>query len=222
MSSRYEKYNARKGGEHNKEDKMKRLKKAIDEKSMKVLNYEQVNENELSYHILGNSGSFYDVKFTNTQMSCSCPDHARHHSYCKHIYLVYIKIFHLIPDLDAVGNGITEMQFVMMRNAHDRFMEAQTKKKEIMESRTSKWNGYRFNKDDECPICFDVYGEMSIFGCKTCKNCFHMGCMESIFRYNSKCPMCRSVVRKTDVEAEEEDKEVDEIANRIKNTILDL
>jgi len=168
--------------EQTKVDKMKRLKKAIDEKSMKVMNYEQENEEELRYHILGNSGSYYDVTFTSSEMSCTCPDHQRHQSYCKHIYLVYIKIFHLIPDLDATGNRIHEMQFLLMKNAHNEFMQTQKRKMEENQKKNQQWEGYRFNKEDECPICFDIFGEQTIFGCKTCKNCFHRHCIDTIMK----------------------------------------
>ncbi len=210
-----------------KGDKMKRLKKAIDEKSMKVLNFQQTEENELKYQILGSTGSFYDVIFNENNFSCSCPDHARSQSYCKHIYLVYIKIFHLIPDVEAVGNNLNTMQFRMMKGAHERFMELRKKKEEEQANTSSRdvLEGYRFNKEDECSICFDIFGEQKIFGCKHCKNCFHDVCMQAVFRVNSKCPLCRGNIHKDDMENkddEEEDKEVNDLANRIKNTIFDM
>ncbi len=208
-------------GEHSMEDKMKRLKKAIDEKSMKVLDFTQMDiENQLMYKILGSTGTFYDVIFSKEKMSCTCPDHDRHKSYCKHIYLVYIKIFHLIPDLEATGNAITEMQYILMKNAHEKFMEGYKKKMEENEKHKDKMKGYRFHKEDECSICFDIFGDLPVFGCKTCKNCFHDHCMTTILKYNPKCPMCRSSISKSDKE-EDVDEEVDELAKRIKNTILD-
>ncbi len=237
-------YNNTKSGEQTTNDKMKRLKKAIDEKSMKVLNYIQNEEHKLHYKILGSTGTVYDVFFmeplqnqnlnqtnvttTNNEeeqegkMTCSCPDHDRHKSFCKHIYLVYIKIFHLIPDIEAVGNKINKMQYQMMKNGHERFMMLRQQKSEENKSRTNPLEGYRYNPSDECSICFDEFGELPLFGCKTCKNCFHDSCMTAIFKYNSKCPMCRSNISKNDkVEEEEDDKEVSELARRIKNTIFD-
>ena len=232
-------------GEQTTNDKMKRLKKAIDEKSMKVLNYIQNEEHKLHYKILGSTGTVYDVFFmepmgqnnSNTtttttneevieqegKMSCSCPDHDRHKSFCKHIYLVYIKIFHLIPDIEAVGNRINKMQYQMMKNGHERFMTLRQQKTEENKKRTNPLEGYRYNPEDECSICFDVFGELPLFGCKTCKNCFHDSCMTAIFRYNSKCPMCRSNISKNDMKEneEEEDKEVSDLAKKIKNTIFD-
>jgi hypothetical protein len=44
--------------------------------------------------------------------------------------------------------------------------------------------------------------------------------MTTILKYNPKCPMCRSSISKSDKE-EDVDEEVDELAKRIKNTILD-
>ncbi len=207
-----------------KGDRMRRLKKAIDEKSMKVLNFEQTEENELKYEILGSTGTYYDVIFNNNSFCCSCPDHERTQSYCKHIYLVYIKIFHLIPDVEATGNSLNEMQFRMMKGAHQRFMELRKKKEEENSSASNNvLEGYRFNKEDECSICFDVFGEEKIFGCKHCKNCFHDVCMQAIFRINSKCPLCRGTVGKDDMEnKEEEDSEVVDLAKKIKNTIFDM
>lgn len=214
--------------EKGKNDRMRRLKKAIDEKSMKVLNFQQDNVEEgLKYQILGSTGSIYDVVFDKEHFSCTCPDHARSHSYCKHIYLVYIKIFHLIPDVEAFGNKIHAMQYQMMKLGHERFMEMNKEKIEEMQKKQSEnpMEGYRFNKEDECSICFDVFGEARIFGCKTCKNCFHNACMTAIFRINSRCPMCRSSISKDDMkkpEEEEEDPEVKALAERIKNTIFDM
>lgn len=213
--------------EKGKNDRMRRLKKAIDEKSMKVMNFQQENdEEELKYQILGSTGSFYDVVFNKETFSCTCPDHARSHSYCKHIYLVYIKIFHLIPDVEAFGNKMNVMQYQMMKMGHRRFMEMNQKKIEEMEKRqqSNPLEGYRFNKEDECSICFDVFGDAKIFGCKTCKNCFHDACMTAIFRINSKCPMCRSDIKRDDMEkaGEEEDPDVKALSEKIKNTIFDM
>ncbi len=223
MSTPQRRYYGKQNGEHNKDDKMKRLKKAISEKSMKVLNFLQSEEDELKYQILGSTGTIYDVIFNNQKMSCTCPDHERHKSYCKHIYLVYIKVFHLVPDLEATSNTVNDMQFLMMKNAHEKFMEQRKSSAKALEEdkQKSKYAGYRYCEEDECSICFDIFGQQKIFGCKTCKNVFHDHCMTAIFKYNSKCPMCRSSISKEEEKEEEEDEEVKNITNRIKNTIFE-
>lgn len=214
-------YYGRASGEQNKDDKMKRLRKAINEKSMKVLNFIQNNNEELNYQILGSTGSIYDVKFNNEKMCCSCPDHQRHKSYCKHIYLVYIKVFHLIPDLEATSNAVNETQFMILQNAHNTFMNKRNEEKKTDSVQINKYEGYRYCEEDECSICFDIFGKQKLFGCKTCKNVFHDVCMAAIFRYNPKCPMCRIPIKKESEEVEEEDEDIKNITNRIKSTILD-
>ncbi len=205
-------------------DKIKRLKKAVDDKSMKVMNFIQNNDEELSYNILGSQGNFYDVKFTKPSegqpkgyMTCTCPDHAKHHSFCKHIYLVYIKVFKLMPDMEITSNELTEMQYILLKNNHDRFMESQKK----VNREEDRLSGYRFNKDDECSICFDIFGENNIYGCHSCKNCFHQSCINALLNFSSrsKCPMCRGPIQQNNSN-QDEDQEVQNLADQIRSTFL--
>ncbi len=211
----------RSSGNQSVNDKIKRLKKAVDDKSMKVINFIQNNEDELVYNILGSTGSFYDVKFTKPinnnkgYMTCTCPDHARHHSFCKHIYLVCIKVFKIIPDFEITSNELTEMQFILLKNNHAKFMESQSKIKKEEDT----LNGYRFNREDECSICFDIFGENSIYGCKTCKNCFHQSCIDALVRFSarSRCPMCRGSIQQNNSNNEEE---VQNLVDIMRNTFI--
>ncbi len=219
----------RKTPEDIRNDKMKRLRKAIGEKNMKVLEFysnhedESIENQELKYKILGSSGTHYEVRFTPERMSCTCPDHSRRYSCCKHIYLVYIKIFNLIPNLDDGVNRITPEKFIELQMAHINFMRKQELKRREREERGSEtvMTGYRFHPEDECSICFDILGTEDIFGCNCCKNCFHRQCMMTITRYNSKCPMCRTYITVDDVnrEVEEIDEDIQHITEEIKKLV---
>ena len=91
--------------------KIQRLKRAIDEKSMKVIDYNYMNDNLLIYKVLGNRGVFYDVKISkNDEISCACIDQKKTKSYCKHIYLIYVKVFNILPTVD-LSTFITDEYF---------------------------------------------------------------------------------------------------------------
>ncbi len=219
-------YRRKSSKEQTVNDKLKRLRKAIDEKSMKVLNYvqnEQDRDNILKYSILGSTGSIYNVNFEKGndektgQMSCSCPDHENHKSYCKHIYLVYLKIFNIMPDLNVSGNTITNNQFELLNRGQDLFLKKMLEKNNKNDETTTN-NDCRMGPEDECPICFDLMGNQPLFSCKTCKNGFHHSCIQMIFKYNSKCPMCRSNIKNNEDDSEnEKDEDVDALTNRIRS-----
>jgi len=151
-----------------------RLDKAINDKTMSVISYSS-NESTLSFEVLGSmKKNTYLVTF-NDEFNCNCPDFQRHKQICKHIYLIYIKVFRiLIPDTSS--NKINSLQKALIMEANNAFWN---RKKKISRS----------NSEDECTICFDKLGH-SFYVCDTCLNGFHNHCINKLCQ--PVCPICRS------------------------------
>jgi len=186
--------------------KIQRLKRAIDEKSMKVINYNYIDDNVLIYKVLGNRGVYYEVEIPkNDDISCECIDQKKTKSFCKHIYLIYVKVFNILPSTD-LSTFITEDYFDNLVISHNNFLNKKnTNKKEIK---------LRNEDDDECSICFDNYSKQETYGCKKCRNGFHMKCIKEMMTFSKLCPMCRCDI---DFSNEEyEDEEVIKLEKKIK------
>ncbi len=50
----------------------------------------------------------------------------------------------------------------------------------------------KFNKEDNCPICFDKFGMKEKINCPTCNNCIHLECIRKWLSFKKSCPYCRS------------------------------
>jgi NAD-dependent SIR2 family protein deacetylase len=50
------------------------------------------------------------------------------------------------------------------------------------------------DENDDCSICFEIYGKEKVSQCQECKNFFHKECISIWLRKSSRttCPLCRS------------------------------
>ena len=72
----------------------------------------------------------------------------------------------------------------------------------------------RNEEDDECSICFDNYTKDETYGCKKCRNGFHMKCIKEMMSFSKLCPMCRCDIDFSKDEVDDE--EVIKLAEKIK------
>jgi hypothetical protein len=171
--------------------KTERLKRSINQKDMKVIDINNsIEKTTLEYKVLGNSGSFYNIKIPlNGEINCQCIDQRKTKSFCKHIFLIYVKIFKIIPDIDNLSLFINKETYDNLLIKHNEFINKSLIKKE----ETSENINIR-NEDDDCSICFCEIDKCDIYACHECKNGFHLSCINQMMKYNNKCPLCREVI----------------------------
>ena len=189
-----------------------RLKRSINEKDMKVIemNYhDNDNEKMLKYVVLGNSGKFYNVKIPlNDNIHCECIDHRNTRSFCKHIYLIYVKILKIIPDLDNISLFVNDEIFNNLIIKHNEFINKKNNDNKDIKIDIR-------NKQDDCSICFISLDECKeIYACYECKNGFHMLCIDQMIKFHNKCPLCRSIIKK---DLENENKDIINLIKKIEN-----
>jgi hypothetical protein len=182
--------------------KIDRLKRAVNEKSMKVIDT-SVTESKLTYIVLGNRGVCYDVVFEcGKDTKCKCIDQCKTKSFCKHIYLIYVKIFNNIPSGDSLS--VTPEIFETLTGYHSAFINRVPLDIKVR------------NESDDCSICFDpVDTQLGIYCCRVCKNGFHSECIHQMLKFSNRCPLCR-----TDINFNPDPEETDAIINltrQIKN-----
>lgn len=157
---------------------VQRLRRAVEETHMKVLSH----TDDLTFVVCGTSDD-YTIKFKDDKFSCTCMDHRRRRTFCKHIYLVYMKVLHIVPDVNQTDNRVpTEL----VREAYASFKTRQSSSPEMREAA-------------ECPICFDALAESTNYVCRVCRNGFHQSCIDEVVNrgHYDNCPMCRADIIRT-------------------------
>lgn len=144
--------------------------------------------------ILGTQGIVYNVKISNDDVYCSCPDYSNGHI-CKHIIYILIKKYkaNINLDLDDILKNLNETETKIPKNiihCYDDF-------------------GYikpRLEDVGECPICLDILitaeddpNYERLDWCKfSCGNMFHWTCIQNyknnLGRRTLKCPLCREAL----------------------------
>jgi hypothetical protein len=174
---------------------VQRLRRAVEETRMKVLSH----TDDLTFTVCGSTFNDYTIKFKDDTFSCTCMDHRRRRTFCKHIYLVYMKVLHIVPDVNQTDNRVSTG---LIREAYASFRTRQT----II--------GPDMRESDECPICFDPLAESTNYVCRVCRNGFHQLCMDELMsRGHRVCPMCRAEIRTGEFQ------ESDEITRAVKDLI---
>jgi hypothetical protein len=175
---------------------VQRLRRAVQETHMKVLSH----TDDLTFVVCGSTLNDYTIKFKDDKFSCDCMDHRRRRTFCKHVYLVYMKVLHIVPDVNQTDNRVpTEL----IREAYASFKTRQTSSPEMREA-------------VECPICFDALAESVNYVCRVCQNGFHQSCIDEVVtRGRHDCPMCRAEIRTGDfIESDEVARAVEKMIGR--------
>ena len=176
------------------------LERAVSQVNMKVidrlatpLGIDGADGFHINFSILGNTGNIYSVIFnlttgeinpTEAAITCTCPYYSTHHQVCKHIYVVYIKVFRIIPDIISSDHKISLEQRRLLVNLFKNYItENVAPPVASIESRTQP--------DDECPVCFEKLASTRNYVCHQCRNSIHNDCMREVIKYNKHCPLCR-------------------------------
>ncbi len=164
----------------------KRLANALQDDYMRVLEY-NINDEQMNFVVLGSSvrSNNYNITIGKKQ-SCDCFDFKRNKGecFCKHMYLVYMKIFSYECDefmnIKIDSEKLSELLGIFNKNIGiDRF------------SMKTDLEGMRSSPDDMCVICLDLLGSNKLHMCKNCLNGFHRDCISLVIKSTKKCPLCR-------------------------------
>jgi hypothetical protein len=133
-----------------------------------------VDIQDYTYTVYGSTGKLYTIT-TEDGFRCNCIDCKRNKSYCKHIYFIFLNVFGFTPDLNRTYTPGE------LRAFHDSFLK-------------SRINLKARNEHEDCPICFER-NSSECFVCQICENGFHTSCVQTMFKFSTKCPMCRSQLK---------------------------
>lgn len=150
--------------------------------------------------VLGSTGNVYTVTIQRLP-HCTCPDHAKG-NLCKHILFVLLKVMRLDPCSKTVFQAAwidSELQsmYQQMRERYcqiggsqknlvlankrvrDEFAQLENGETTADEEDADVAHRRKISEDDDCPICFDALGDLSIGNTTYCRGqCganFHQG-----------------------------------------------
>ena len=192
---------------------MLRLQKSLSE-TIRLLRASK-KENEWEFSVRGQKLTVYEQKLTPITFSCTCPDHEKKQTFCKHLLFLVARV---------------GLQMEMAAHLH-------SKKKEWNESLfascTLSWTNRLShlvgaapvsvknvkdvrNSGDDCSICFETMESKETITCETtCKNQFHKECIVHWLDFGNKtCPLCRTEWNKVATVADDIvfDRVVEEVA----------
>ena len=153
-----------------------------------------VNGYNINFSLLGNTGNIYSVFFNletsescnpaEAAITCTCPYYSTHRQVCKHIYVVYIKVFRVVPDIISPDPKLSLGQRQLLVNLYKNYVAENIAPPS---GETPSRNG----PDDDCPVCFEKLST-STYTCHQCRNSIHKECMREVVKYNNHCPLCRA------------------------------
>ena len=176
----------------------KRKRKASTVSPMKIINFIRNDDGSFVVSIKGIRGIYYQVFFSEQEITCSCPDYQKHtvKPICKHMF----KCICLSENHDIFNNSML-LSDLMNPQYLGRILENIMRIIDIkkMERFGNPQNQISIERDEYC--CAICYGEFDndIAKCSKCKHVFHQNCINlswnSVGAYNArgKCPMCRQL-----------------------------
>jgi len=175
----------------------KRKLHATRQSNMKIVDFTQ-NSHDNSFRVLikGNRGITYDVFFSESAITCNCPDYEKHtvKPICKHMF----KLICLSENHDIFNNSML-LTDLMNPQYLARILESTLRIIDVkkMERYGGPQNPISIERDECCPVCYGDF-DMNISECSKCKHVFHKQCIilswnSSAYSARGKCPMCREL-----------------------------
>ena len=174
----------------------KRKQHATRNSNMKIVDFTQNPNNSFNVLIKGNRGITYDVFFSESAITCSCPDYEKHSvkPICKHMF----KLICLSENHDIFNNSML-LTDLMNPQYLARILESTLRIIDVkkMERYGGPQNPISIERDECCPVCYGDF-DGNISSCSKCKHVFHKQCIllswnSSAYNARGKCPMCREL-----------------------------
>jgi phage FluMu protein Com len=175
----------------------RRKRQATRQSNMKIVDFTQ-NPHNNSFNVLikGHRGITYEVFFSDSAITCSCPDYEKHtvKPICKHMF----KLICLSENHDIFNNSML-LTDLMNPQYLARILESTLRIIDVkkMERYGSPRNQISIERDECCPVCYGDF-DMYVSKCSKCKHVFHINCVylswnSSAYHARGKCPMCREL-----------------------------
>jgi len=175
----------------------KRKLHATRQSNMKIVDFTQnTDDNSFNVLIQGNRGITYHLFFSESAITCSCPDYEKHtvKPICKHMFkLICLSENHDIFNNSMLLTDLMNLQYLA------RILESTLRIIDIkkMERYGGPQNPISIERDEYCPICYGDF-DANISECSKCKHVFHTQCIRlswnsSAYHARGKCPMCREL-----------------------------
>jgi len=174
----------------------RRKQKATRHSNMKIVDFTQNPDNSFTVLIKGTRGITYVVFFSESAITCSCPDFQKHtvKPICKHMF----KLICLSENQDILNNSMLLTD--LMNPQHlERILTSTLRIIDIkkMERYGGPQNNISIERDECCPVCYGDFDE-NISRCSKCKHVFHTQCVRlswnsSAYSARGRCPMCREL-----------------------------
>lgn len=174
----------------------RRKQKATRHSNMKIVDFTQNPDNSFNVLIKGTRGITYVVFFSESAITCSCPDFQKHtvKPICKHMF----KLICLSENQDILNNSMLLTD--LMNPQHlERILTSTLRIIDIkkMERYGGPHNVISIERDECCPVCYGDFDE-NISRCSKCKHVFHTQCVRlswnsSAYSARGRCPMCREL-----------------------------
>ncbi len=194
----------------------KRLSKSLNEK-IYLLNATQLHDS-WTFQVRGQSNNIYNQQLSDTNYSCSCPDHQSKKTFCKHLLFLIVRVAKQYElGCELAQRPKTTWKNTVYKACSNSFIICLSHI--IKESATKSTT---FSIDDSCLICFENLGSNNLVECSsTCHKHFHQECINLWLQHGSTCPNCRSewIIKKNPViEIDKIDGSI--IENSVDTTIL--
>ena len=145
----------------------------------------EYNDNTWNLEVKASSKRIYKIKLDNTCAKCSCIDFKVRKKVCKHMYFILARIinFNNINEVQDISDNIENISNLLKEKLSN----------VIIDNDNNDNNNYQYDKNDNCCICFEEFGDESLEQCKsTCNNFFHTECINLWLTQNNNCPLCRT------------------------------
>lgn len=141
------------------------------------------HNNKWELTVKGSSNKVYKILLSKEKINCKCMDFTIRKKICKHLYFIFVKV---LNSTFAINDNDIE-------SIKNKFNEISDKLYSILSNHVGTCEKIEYDKSDSCCICFEDFGDEDIIQCKmTCKNVFHMECINLWLSKNKNCPLCRS------------------------------
>ena len=175
----------------------KRKIHATRQSNMKIVDFTQnPHDNSFNVFIKGNRGIIYQLFFSESAITCNCPDYEKHtvKPICKHMF----KLICLSENHDIFNNSML-LTDLMNPQYLERILTSTLRIIDVkkMERYGGHQNAISIERDEYCPICYGDF-DVNISECSKCKHVFHTQCIylswnSSSYNTRRKCPMCREL-----------------------------
>jgi len=196
---------------------MLRLQKSLSE-TIRLLQATK-KDKEWVFHVRGQKKNVYEQKITPGTFSCTCPDHEKKQTFCKHLLFLVARVglqMEMAASIHSKKKEWNEMLFEACS------LSWTTRLSHLVGVTSASAVKIVRNDGDDCSICFELMESKETVQCETtCKNQFHKECIEHWLEYGNKtCPLCRTEWNK-EMESKEEIVEMNAIEPSVHVNISD-